>query len=789
MEGEKMNKKVEVVLEFEKVKQSLIEQVVSSLGEKYIRTLKPATDIETVQERLAQTDEAAKVLRLRGEAPLAGIHDVGMALKRLEIGADLNGTELYQVARNLQVARLFKQFIMQFEAGGIDMPALTALAETLVPLEDIEKQVLDAIDETGYVTDSASLDLRAIRGALVRSEGNVREKLEGIVRSKSASKMLSDSIITIRNDRYVIPVKIEYKSQFGGIVHDQSASGQTLFIEPQAVVELNNERRELQVKERHEVARILKELSAAVEPYSADISENTKQLGFFDFTFAKARLGKNMSAVTPIMNDELRVNLIQARHPLINPDDIVPNDIYVGGDFNALIITGPNTGGKTITLKTLGLLAMMAQSGLQIPAEVNSELPIYSRIFADIGDEQSIEQSLSTFSSHMTNIVQIFKEVDEKSLVLFDELGAGTDPQEGAALAISILDAMNQTGAQIMATTHYPELKAFAYNRNYTMNASVEFDVETLRPTYRLQIGIPGRSNAFDISQRLGLPDDVIENARGLVDEDSADLNNMIAELEDMRQQAEVRFEEAVETVQEASVLKRELEEALAEYEVNKNRLLEHANSKANAVILNAEETADKIIKELREMQQQQRSNLKDHELIERRHQLSEARPKTLKKGPIVKPKKVNHEFAPGDTVRIESLGQKGELLNRIDKKSWQVQVGHMKTTIKENNMTYVETEKPKEQRFLTTIKRDSHVKTELDLRGQRYEDAVHQLDKYLDEALLAGYAQVSIIHGKGTGALRQGVQDYLKGHRLVKSYHYGAANEGGNGMTVAVLK
>lgn len=414
MEGEKMNKKVEVVLEFEKIKQSLIEQVVSSLGEKYIRTLKPATDIETVQERLAQTDEAAKVLRLRGEAPLAGIHDVGMALKRLEIGADLNGTELYQVARNLQVARLFKQFIMQFEAGGIDMPALTALAETLVPLEDIEKQVLDAIDETGYVTDSASLDLRAIRGALVRSEGNVREKLEGIVRSKSASKMLSDSIITIRNDRYVIPVKIEYKSQFGGIVHDQSASGQTLFIEPQAVVELNNERRELQVKERHEVARILKELSAAVEPYSADISENTKQLGFFDFTFAKARLGKNMSAVTPIMNDELRVNLIQARHPLINPDDIVPNDIYVGGDFNALIITGPNTGGKTITLKTLGLLAMMAQSGLQIPAEVNSELPIYSRIFADIGDEQSIEQSLSTFSSHMTNIVQIFKEVDEK---------------------------------------------------------------------------------------------------------------------------------------------------------------------------------------------------------------------------------------------------------------------------------------------------------------------------------------------------------------------------------------
>ncbi|EUJ39229.1 endonuclease MutS2 [Brochothrix campestris] len=784
-----MNKKVAAVLEFEKIKQRLIEQVVSSLGEKHIHGLKPATDLTAVQERLAQTDEAAKVLRLRGEAPLQGIHDVTFALKRLEIGADLNGTELYQVARNLQVARLFKAFIMQFETNGIEMPALTKLAESLVPLLDIEKEVLESIDETGYVMDAASTELRAIRSALVRSEGYVREKLEGIIRSRSASKMLSDAIITIRNDRYVIPVKIEYKGQFGGIVHDQSASGQTLFIEPQAVVDLNNERRELQVKERHEVARILKELSVAIEPFTNEISHNTHQLGVFDFTFAKARLGKQMNAVTPLMNDQRRVNLIDARHPLINPADIVPNDIYVGGDFEALIITGPNTGGKTITLKTLGLLAMMAQSGLQIPAEVGSELPIYSQIFADIGDEQSIEQSLSTFSSHMTNIVHIFKEVDENSLVLFDELGAGTDPQEGAALAIAILDAMHQTGAQIMATTHYPELKAFAYNRSYTMNASVEFDVETLKPTYRLQIGIPGRSNAFDISQRLGLPADVIDSARGLVDEESTDLNNMISELEDMRQQAEVRFEEAVETVHEASALHKQLEEALVSYETNKNRLLDHANSKANAVIMNAEETADKIIKELREMQSMQRSQFKEHELIERRHQLSEARPKTLKKGPIVKPKVTNHVLAVGDTVRVESLGQKGELIKRVDKKSWQVQMGHMKTTIKETNMTYVTTEKPQEQRFLTTIKRESHVKTELDLRGARYEDAVHRLDKYLDEALLAGYAQVSIIHGKGTGALRQGVQDYLKQHRLVKGYHHGAAAEGGNGMTVVELK
>lgn len=785
-----MDKKVEAILEFDKIKKQLTEFASSSLGEQAILALTPDTDFQVVQKAQLETEEGAKIIRLRGSAPITGLTDVNAHLKRLEIGGDLNGLEIYQIGSNLRVSRQMKNFMADLLEVGVELPLLGGLAEELLVLKDVEEDIAISIDESGKVLDTASESLSSIRRTLRRIEDRVREKLESYLRDRNASKMLSDAVITIRNDRYVIPVKQEYKGHYGGIVHDQSASGQTLFIEPQSVVDLNNERKALQAKENQEIERILAEISASLAGWIKEIHHNTFILGRFDFILAKARFGKAMKAVTPHLSDNGVVRLFAARHPLLERDKVVANDIYLGEDFTTIVITGPNTGGKTITLKTLGLLTLMAQSGLQIPTQEDSTIAVFEHVFADIGDEQSIEQSLSTFSSHMTNIVSILAKVNHKSLILYDELGAGTDPQEGAALAISILDASHAKGASVVATTHYPELKAYGYNRAHATNASVEFNVETLSPTYKLLIGVPGRSNAFDISRRLGLSETIITEARSLVDTESADLNDMISSLEEKRNLAESEYEEARELARGADALLKDLQKEISNYYQQKDKLIEQASDKAAKIVEKAEAEAEEIIHELRTMQLNGAAGIKEHELIDAKTRLGKAKPKTINKTIPQAPKQKPHVFQNGDNVRVLSLGQKGTLLNKINNTEWNVQIGIIKMKIKTTDLEYIQPEKPKKQRIITSVhSSDSPAKSELDLRGERYEDALQKVDKYLDEALLAGYPQVAIIHGKGTGALRTGVTEYLKNHRMVKSIRFGAAAEGGNGVTIVEFK
>ncbi|MBC1663113.1 endonuclease MutS2 [Listeria welshimeri] len=785
-----MEKKVEAILEFDKIKKQLTEFASSSLGEQAILELAPATDFQVVQKSQLETEEGAKIIRLRGSAPITGLTDVFAHLKRLEIGGDLNGLEIYQIGSNLRVSRQMKNFMTDLLEMGVELPLLGALSDELLVLKEVEEDIAISVDESGKILDTASEALSTIRRTLRRTEDRVREKLESYLRDRNASKMLSDAVITIRNDRYVIPVKQEYKGHYGGIVHDQSASGQTLFIEPQSVVDLNNERKALQAKEKQEIERILAEISASLAGWINEIHHNTFILGRYDFIFAKARFGKAMKAVTPHLSGAGIVHLIAARHPLLDAANVVANDIYLGEDFTTIVITGPNTGGKTITLKTLGLLTLMAQSGLQIPAQEDSTIAVFEHVFADIGDEQSIEQSLSTFSSHMTNIVSILEKVNHKSLILYDELGAGTDPQEGAALAIAILDASHEKGASVVATTHYPELKAYGYNRVHATNASVEFNVETLSPTYKLLIGVPGRSNAFDISRRLGLSENIITEARNLVDTESADLNDMISSLEEKRNLAETEYEEARELARGADALLKDLQKEITNYYQQKDKLMEQAREKAANIVTKAEVEAEEIIHELRTMQLNGAAGIKEHELIDAKTRLGKAKPKTINKTIPQAPKQKPHVFQVGDNVRVLSLGQKGTLLNKISDKEWNVQIGIIKMKIKTTDLEYIQPETPKKQRIITSVhSSDSPAKSELDLRGERYEDALQKVDKYLDEALLAGYPQVAIIHGKGTGALRTGVTEYLKNHRMVKSIRFGAAAEGGNGVTIVEFK
>jgi len=784
-----VQQRVMKTLEFDKVRNQLIEHTHSSLGREKAQTLMPSVDFEEVSRLQEETDEAAKVLRIKGNVPLGGIHDIRPHTKRAQIGGMLSPIELVQVASTVHASRQMKRFIEDLQEV-TDVPILLNYAEGIIVLAKLEESIKNAIDEGGEVLDSASEALRSLRQQMRTRESRVREKLESMIRSSNASKMLSDAIITIRNDRFVIPVKQEYRSHYGGIIHDQSSSGQTLFIEPQSVVQLNNELQTIRVKEQLEIERILTELSALTAEYHDELLAIVVIMAELDFMFAKARYGSRIKASKPIVNNEGRINLIKARHPLIPIDEVVANSVALGKDYTTIVITGPNTGGKTVTLKTVGLCTLMAQAGLQIPALDGSEVAVFESVYADIGDEQSIEQSLSTFSSHMVNIVEILNNVDYNSLVLFDELGAGTDPQEGAALAISILDEVYKCGARVIATTHYPELKAYGYNREGVINASVEFDVETLSPTYKLLIGVPGRSNAFEISKRLGLRESVIQTARSYISEDSNEVENMIASLETSRRQAERDREEAHQLFKDAENLHKDLQKQMADYYDRKDELAEKAKVKAAGIVEKARDEAEEIIRELRKLRLEKGAEIKEHELIDAKRRLSDAAPelKQVKKGSKAKAGK--HEYQPGDEVKVLTFDQKGHLLERVSNKEWQVQIGILKMKVKESDMEYINSPKPVETKPVAIVKgKDFHVSLELDLRGERYEDALMRVEKYIDDALLAGYSRVNIIHGKGTGALRQGVQEYLMNHRSVKKIRFGDAGEGGTGVTVVEFK
>lgn len=787
-----MNKKILQTLEFDKVKQMLSSHIVTKLGEEHLQQLAPLTDYAKIEEYLIETEDAVKVLRLRGGIPIPVLENIKPHMKRIEIGAMLNGLELAQVGRVLRTVTELQQFFEDLREAEIELERLYEWSDKMVALPELAKVIRISVDEDGHVTDEASSELKGIRQSIRRAEQGVREQLDGILRGGN-SKYLSDTIVTMRNDRYVIPVKSEYRSHFGGVVHDQSASGQTVFVEPRQVVELNNKLRQHQIAERKEIERILAELSNELEPFRQDILQNAFVLGKLDFINSKAVFGKTIKGIVPALSKEKHVSLKQARHPLIAPEKVVANDIILGEDYQAIVITGPNTGGKTITLKTLGLLQLMGQAGLPIPAHEDSVIGVFSEVYADIGDEQSIEQNLSTFSSHMTNIVDILKHLDKDSLVLFDELGAGTDPQEGAALAISILDQVGQIGAFVMATTHYPELKVYGYNRSGTINASMEFDVDTLSPTYHLLIGIPGRSNAFDISKRLGLSSSIIEQSKQIIDGESQDLNEMISDLENQRKMTETEYLEMRHYVDESESLHHDLKEAYELFFEEREKELNKAKAKANEIIEEAQAKAEGIISDIRQMQlrSSSSSNVKEHELIDVKTQLSDLKHEEthLAKNKVLQKAKVKKIFKVGDDVMVETFGQRGTLINKVGNKEWQVQLGILKMNVSEDNMTLLAPEKEPVRR-MTSVRSDSggsrsSVKTQLDLRGKRFEEAVAEVDQYIDAALLAGYPQVTIVHGRGTGALKKGVQDYLKNNRRVKKYEYAPPNQGGDGATI----
>ncbi|WP_409289688.1 endonuclease MutS2 [Peribacillus sp. SCS-37] len=784
-----MHQKALKTLEFHKIIEQLSAFASSSLGKEKAERLLPISDFEEIVRLHEETDEAAKIIRLRGNVPLGGIFNIKPHARRAQIGGMLSPMELNEIASTIRAGRILKSFIEDMIESGIELPLSADYMEAIHPLPELERPIINAIGDSGEVLDSASDRLKSLRTQKRTNEGRVREKLESMIRSQSAQKMLSDAIITIRNDRFVIPVKQEYRAVYGGIIHDQSSSGQTLFIEPQAVVDLNNALQEIRVKEQQEIERILIELSALTGEFTEELLHKVEVLATLDFMFAKARYSSATKASKPALNKEGRVKLFKARHPLIPAEEVVPNDIILGEDYTSIVITGPNTGGKTVTLKTIGLCTLMVQAGLQIPVLDGSEAAVFEDVFADIGDEQSIEQSLSTFSSHMVNIVDILKKVNDRSLVLFDELGAGTDPQEGAALAISILDTVYDRGARVIATTHYPELKAYGYNRTGVVNASVEFNVETLSPTYRLQIGIPGRSNAFEISRRLGLDESVIREAKGYIGTETNKVENMIASLEESRRNAERDREEANEFLRDSEKIHKDLQKQMAEYYGRKDELAEKARLEAAAVVEKAKEEAEGILSDLRRLRLEKNAEVKEHELIDARRRLNEAAPEIKKtRKTAAAPKK--KEMQPGDEVKVLSFDQKGHLVEKVSAKEWMVQIGIMKMKVAESNLEFIGTPKQVQTKPLATVRgKDYHVSLELDLRGERYENALMRVEKYIDDALLAGYPRVSIIHGKGTGALRTGVQEYLKNHRSVKSIRFGEAGEGGSGVTVAEFK
>ncbi|MFD1548299.1 endonuclease MutS2 [Levilactobacillus fuyuanensis] len=787
-----MNQKTLKIMEYDRIKQALRGYLVSAAGQHELNQLQPTADVKQLQIWLDETRDGADIYRLESGIPLPKLDDIRPHLHRLAMEAALNGLELAQISRVLWTTSSVVKFFRDLEDKEIDLRRLNRVVKELVTLPDVTRRLRTSLEGDGHITDEASPALKQIRQHITQTEAAIRTTMDQYTRGKDA-KYLSETIVTIRDDRYVIPVRAEYKQRFGGIVHDQSASGQTLFIEPQAVVGLNNRLRQNQMDERHEEQRILAELTALLSPYQDEILRNAELLGHFDFINAKARYAHQLKASEPKLSLDNQVNLRQARHPLIDQKKVVANDITIGRDYKAIIVTGPNTGGKTITLKTLALVQLMGQSGLFIPANENSVIGVFDDIFADIGDEQSIEQSLSTFSGHMENIVAILQQADERSLIVVDELGAGTDPQEGAALAIAILDEIGTLGSYVMASTHYPELKAYGYNRPDTINASMEFNGETLRPTYHLLIGIPGRSNALDIASRLGMPAQVIDAARGLTDQDSQDLNAMISDLTEQKRHADRDAAELQTQLEEANALHDQLQKQFEQYQHQKDQLMLDAKRDANRLVDESRKRANQIIADIRKKQLAAgQSVVKEDELISAQGALNALQQDTkLKKNRVLRREKAKLDFHKGDSVLVKSYGQIGVLMQQLDDNHWEVQLGILKMKIANNDLEKAKDSAKSKKQPRATVRRSgaSGMSPTLDLRGHRYEEAMAEVDRYIDSALLAGYPSVTIIHGKGTGALRKGVTDYLKRNNRIKSFGFSPANAGGDGSTVVRFK
>lgn len=785
-----MNSKIEKVLEFDKIRAQLAEYATSEKGKQMIKELPIEVEEKAIQHKIEETADGVELLRLKQGIPIPRLKDISFALKRLELEAGLNGRELSDILRVLTTTHEVERFFEKVEEEEIALKRIPRLVEKLESIPDVTKELEASIREDGYVLDSASPTLHGIRVGIQKTEQEIRRQMDQYLTGKNA-QYLSDTIITIRNDRYVLPVKAEYKSVFGGTVHDQSATGQTLFMEPQAVVNLNNKLREYQVQEKREVERILWELSQKLMPYTNSLHQNHYVLARLDVVNAKALYANEIKATEPIIDRQNHVALWKAWHPLLDREKAVANDIILGEEYQAIVITGPNTGGKTILLKTVGVIQLMAQMGLYIPAGENSRVGIFTEIFADIGDEQSIEQNLSTFSSHMSNIVSILKQINNKSLLLIDEIGSGTDPQEGSSLAIAILDYIASKQSYVIASTHYPELKAYGYDRPKAINASMEFDGDTLQPTYQLLLGVPGRSNAFDISKRLGLPSIIIDQARGLLSEEDQDLNAMISDLEQKRRRAQRDADKMRHQLELSTQLLEDLQKETELFKANKARLLEEAKERANSLIEQSKDDADKILSEIRELQlRSKQSTVKEHEMIEKKTALTDLKhEQALKKNKVLRKEKAKKALQVGQSVEVLSFGQRGTLVEKVSDEEWVVQMGIIKMKIAIEDLAPIAETQEAKQQVIVKSARSSHVSSELDLRGKRYEEAMKDLDLYIDAAILANYPRVTIIHGRGTGAIQQGVHKTLRSHRSVASFEFAPMNTGGNGATIVTFK
>ncbi len=790
-----MNSKVLRVLEYNKIIERLTDKATSEQGRKLTAALEPMTDLEAIRKAQTETADALGYLLRKGSTSFGGNKDLGMCIRSLEIGSTLSIAELLRIAAFLENVNRIKSYGRK-EREDTPADSLDEYFESLEPLTPLSNEIRRCILSEEEIADDASSALKKIRRSMAIANDRIHSQLASMI-SGSCRTYLQDAVVTMRNNRYCIPVKSEYKGQVQGMVHDQSSTGSTFFIEPAAVVNLNNELRELEIKEQEEIAVILADLSAQAGAYTELLTGNQKAMTALDFIFAKAALALEQNAAMPVFNTEHQIRIRQGRHPLLDKKKVVPIDIQLGIDFDLLVITGPNTGGKTVSLKTVGLLTLMGQAGLHIPALDRSELSIFEEVYADIGDEQSIEQSLSTFSSHMTNIVSILQQADGGSLCLFDELGAGTDPTEGAALAISVLDHLHGRGIRTMATTHYSELKVYALSTPFVENASCEFSVETLRPTYRLLIGIPGKSNAFAISSKLGLPDHIIEDAKRHITEDKESFEDLLANLENSRVTIEKERLEIAGYKEEVKALKQKLEAKQEKIDQAKEKILRQANEEAREILQNAKELADETIRVFQKAEagisikdlEKSRQKVRD-KISEKNEKLTLKNDKPTHK--VLKPTQIK----PGDSVKVVSMGLKGTVSSLPDKNgNLFVQCGIIRSKVSLNDLVLIEEETintGKMQRSSSgklKMSKSYSISTEINLLGRTVDEALSELDKYLDDAYLAHLPSVRVVHGKGTGALRNAVHNYLRKNRVVKNYRLGEYGEGDAGVTIVEFK
>lgn len=791
-----MNKKALHTLEYNKIIDLLCEHATCSQGRELCRHLKPSTDLAQIRLAQQQTSDALTRIYQKGSLSFSGTHNIGTSLKRLEIGGVINIEELLKTASLLEVAKRAKAYARgnREEEQADSLEKLFADLEPLTPLLDEIRRCILSEDE---IADDASANLKNIRRSIKNTNEKIRSQMNTMLNNSDTRNHLQDNVVTMRNGRYCLPVKAEAKGQVPGMIHDQSSTGSTLFIEPMAVVKLNNDLKELYLKEQDEIEAILASLSNQAAEHIPEIQNNYKILIELDFIFAKGSLAKQYNGTAPLFNTEHRIRIRKGRHPLLDSHTVVPIDIHLGDDFDLLIVTGPNTGGKTVSLKTVGLFTLMGQAGLHIPANDRSELSVFEDVFADIGDEQSIEQSLSTFSSHMTNIVSILKHADENSLVLFDELCAGTDPTEGAALAISILSKLHTYGIRTMATTHYSELKVFALSTPGVENASCEFSVETLSPTYRLLIGIPGKSNAFAISGKLGLPSEIIDDARERMSEQDENFEDLIADLEASRVTIEQERLEAEAYRRETEALKQKLQQKQERIDDQRDKIIRQANEDAHAILREAKEVADKTIKNFHKYGQ---ANANVKEMEQERSKLRDKMNNLEKNMGAKQKEQTQHHKVPknlriGDSVKVLSLNLKGTVHTLPNEKGdLYVQMGILRSLVNIQDLVLLEDTPALGNKNKSTgagklkMAKSSSISTEINLIGKTTDEAISLLDKYLDDAYLAHIPSVRIVHGKGTGALRKAVHNHLKRLKYVDSFRLGEFGEGDSGVTIAIF-